>query len=414
MKFMLLVLQNVRRNKLRTTLTCLGTMVLVVVVTLVWSVLTNLQAQLDQDKSKMKAIVTERWRIPSQMPYAYARGLSEGAARKEGDIRPEDSMSWSFYGGSTDPEKRTRESMLFAIAMEPRKMTTMLDELDDLPDSQAQELKRVADAMEKNVQAIIVGKDRLAALKRRVGDRFKLTSINYKGIDLEFEILGVFPPGRYDQSAIMNIEYLNRSLEKYERETGRKHVQADRSMNLFWLVVPDTAAFNKISGQIMESPDYKAPAVRVETLAAGVATFMEPLKDILWGMRWLLAPAVLATLSLVIANAISISVRERYTEFAVLKVLGYKPWQILTIVLCEALIIGTLSGLLSAALTWLVVNHVVGGLPVQLGFFGKFYVPAAAFWWGTAVGAGTALVGSLLPAWTACRVRVAQVFARVA
>ena len=57
-------------------------------------------------------------------------------------------------------------------------------------------------------------------------------------------------------------------------------------------------------------------------------------------MRWLLVPAILVTMALVIANAISISVRERRTEMAVLKVLGFHPTQILLLVLGEALLIG--------------------------------------------------------------------------
>ena len=64
----------------------------------------------------------------------------------------------------------------------------------------------------------------------------------------------------------------------------------------------------------------------------------------LFGMRWLLVPSLLVTISLVIANAISISVRERRVEMAVLKVLGFSPNQILLLVLSEALLIGCMSG----------------------------------------------------------------------
>ena len=39
MKFLMLILKNVRRNAIRSTLTAVGTMVLVFVVTLVWSIL---------------------------------------------------------------------------------------------------------------------------------------------------------------------------------------------------------------------------------------------------------------------------------------------------------------------------------------------------------------------------------------
>ena len=80
-------------------------------------------------------IVTERWQIPSQMPFAYADSLGRGAARDDrpGDVKPTDSMTWQFYGGSVEKGTRTREGSLFAFAMEPRKINTMMDELDSLP-----------------------------------------------------------------------------------------------------------------------------------------------------------------------------------------------------------------------------------------------------------------------------------------
>ena len=93
MKQLLLIVKNVRRHPLRTLLTALGTMVLVSVVTLVWSVLAFLDAMSVQKASDFKAIVTEKWRIPSLMPMSYAASLSKGAARRPGDERPLDFMT---------------------------------------------------------------------------------------------------------------------------------------------------------------------------------------------------------------------------------------------------------------------------------------------------------------------------------
>ena len=45
-------------------------------------------------------------------------------------------------------------------------------------------------------------------------------------------------------------------------------------------------------------------------------------------------------------------------------------------------------------------------------FLDEFLVPLAALWWGPVLGAATALLGSVAPAWSACRVQVAAVFAR--
>ena len=90
----------------------------------------------------------------------------------------------------------------------------------------------------------------------------------------------------------------------------------------------------------MSSPEFTDPAVKCETASSGIASFLDAYRDLLWGMRWLLVPAILVTMALVIANAISISVRERRTEMAVLKVLGFGPTQIMMLVLGEALLIG--------------------------------------------------------------------------
>src|SRR5579871_3303147 len=111
-----------RRNWVRTTLTSLGTMVMVFVATLVLSILTFLDRVTTEKSQNLKAIVSERWQLPSQMPYAYAGALSEGAPQNEGDFRvaPQDSMTWSFYGGSTEKDMRlaTRDNFLFAFALD--------------------------------------------------------------------------------------------------------------------------------------------------------------------------------------------------------------------------------------------------------------------------------------------------------
>ena len=73
-------------------------------------------------------------------------------------------------------------------------------------------------------------------------------------------------------------------------------------------------------------------------------------------------------------------------ELAVLKVLGFRPNQLLLLVLGEALLIGVGSGFVSAAATFAVVNHVLGGIKFPIAFFGAFYIPQAALGWGVATG----------------------------
>lgn len=416
MKFVLLILKNVARNPVRTVITALGTMVLVWLVTMVWSILTFLDQVTAEKAKNLKAIVTERWRMPSMMPFSYASTLKEAAARKPGDARPDDYMTWQFYGGTTDPTKNARENVLFAVATDPAKVLTMFDELEDMSPAQIPELTAAVKRMQVDRRGILIGYDRLEAIHRRIGDRIKLYSVNYKGIDLEFEIMGTFPRGRYDNTCVMNCQYLNDALDAYaQAQPGhKKHPLADRSLNLVWLRVSDRETFGRVAQQITTSPFYGNPAVKCETASSLVTAALEAFRDIIWGVRWLLSPAAMVAVSLIIANAISIGVRERRTELAVLKVLGFRPMQILVLVLAEAMAIGTLAGFSSGALTYLIINHVMGGIKFPIGFFGSFYIPIQALWWGLAMGAGTSFLGSALPAWNARNVKVAEVFSKVA
>jgi putative ABC transport system permease protein len=427
-----LIVQSFRRNVVRSTLTSLAIMVMVLVVTLVWSMLSLLDKVTSEKAKDFKAILTERWQIPSQMPYSYVSGLARGGSRSEKDIVPMDSMSWTFYGGTTDPVNRTRENIIFFFAMDPAKMitilrddkgnplrdgdgkiifNTMMDDLDQATEAELLDLDRACREMEKDPSKVVLGYDKLEALKKRPGERIKVTSVNYKEIDLEVEIIGMFPRGRYDASSIINVKYLLNGMDAWKQKNGKAHPMADKCLNLMWLKVPDTQAFRQVAEQVEESPEFKSPAVKVETASNGIANFLDGYKDFLWAVRWLLVPAILATMVLVIANAISISVRERRTEMAVLKVLGFSPVQIMILILGEAIFIGVLSGLLSSTIAYVAINA-RGGLKFPIAFFPTFLIPFEALLWGLSIGGITSLLGSILPAWSARSVKVAEVFAK--
>src|SRR5262249_57110411 len=130
----------------------------------------------------------------------------------------------------------------------------------------------------------------------------------------------------------------------YKVKPGAAHAMANRSLNLVWLKVPDTEAFRRIGEQITSSSLFTNPAVKVETASSGIASFLDAYRDLLWGVRWLLVPAILATMALVVSNSISISVRERRQGMAVMKVLGYRQRQILALGLVTTLAVAGVVG----------------------------------------------------------------------
>jgi putative ABC transport system permease protein len=184
-KHALLIFKSLRRNLRRTILTGLAIFVLVFVVTLVWTVLWFLDMVTAEKSKDFKAIVTERWQLPSQMPFSYAATLSEGAAAKPEDVRPEDHMTWQFFGGTIDPGKRTREGIVFFFCMDPAKLLTMMDGLDTLTGEQRDDLEEGIRKMQNNKRGVLIGRERLRLMNKEIGERMTVSGLNYKDINLE-------------------------------------------------------------------------------------------------------------------------------------------------------------------------------------------------------------------------------------
>jgi putative ABC transport system permease protein len=411
-----LVLRSLIRSLLRTSLTYLAVFVLVFILTAVWSVLDFLSALTAQKDQNLKGIVTEKYQIPSQMKPSHLQGIKDMIAELPPDQRPdnvEDNiMTWAFVGGTLDPNKRTFQNSLFFFATEPEKILKMMPGLEDLTGEELDQIRKATAYMEKNPKAVVVGAERLRQLGKRVGDRMKLTSINYKDIEFDFEIIAEFPAGsRWEQSAVMNRRYLDNELDAYKGRNGKEHPLADKCMNLIWVRLPSPKAFDTLSDKLSD-PGKFSPAIKMEIESSAYANFLSPYKTLISFLRYALAPGLLIITTLVASLVIGIGVRERRTEIAVLKVLGFRPWMVLGLVLGEALLIGTLSGFMATATAYSLVNA-LGGIPLPIGFFGKFFIPENALWWGPAIGAVTSLIGSILPSVTAYGIKASQVFSRV-
>src|SRR5262249_30744448 len=331
-----LVLKNLRRNMLRTVLTCLATIVLVLMVTLIWTVVYFLDQVTTERAKDIKLIISERYSNPSQLRNSAANYLDPRHAscilRDEHDkllLGPDDFMTWSFDVGSVDKTKITMQNLIFFFVMEADAVKNMMDDLGDLDDELIRKLK-------DRPENVLVGRERLEMMDKRVGDTIIVQGINqYVNLDLRAVIVGQLPEGRYNQSAIMNTTYFNNSLDDYGRKNRTPHVLEPYRLNYIWLRVPDRPSFERVADIIDKSPMFKDREVKVETASSGIGAFLDAYRDLLWGVKWLLVPAILATMALVVSNSISISVRERRPEMAVMKVLGYRPRQILALVLGE-------------------------------------------------------------------------------
>ena len=123
----------------------------------------------------------------------------------------------------------------------------------------------------------------------------------------------------------------------------------------------------------------------------------------------LILGAVFFTLLLVSGNTMSQSVRERISELAVLKTLGFSDRSVLGIVLSESILIILIGGLLGLGFGWFLVQ----GMAEQFGAFlpGVFLSPTAIL---TAISImlGTGFIAGIFPAVKAMRLTIIDALAR--
>jgi putative ABC transport system permease protein len=123
---------------------------------------------------------------------------------------------------------------------------------------------------------------------------------------------------------------------------------------------------------------------------------------------------ILAIMTLILANTIAMSVRERTHEYGVLRAIGFPPGHILGFIVGESLLIAAVGGLVGIGAVVLLINHGIGPLIEENGgFFPYFRTPAWVL--GVALAAATLLGGiaSALPARRASRLKVTDALRRV-
>src|SRR5260370_25611132 len=172
-----MMFRSIKRNLLRTSLTYVAIFVLVFVISGIWTMLNFIDSITQDKENNLKAIISDKHQFPSKMRrsldreiYDMAMSLPPQMRRKNG---PNDIMTWSFVLGTLDPNNPTQKNSVFFFSMEPRKLLTMMDGIDDLTPSELEQLKAAVAEMERNPRAAVIGAERLKMMEKNVGDRVK-------------------------------------------------------------------------------------------------------------------------------------------------------------------------------------------------------------------------------------------------
>ena len=117
---------------------------------------------------------------------------------------------------------------------------------------------------------------------------------------------------------------------------------------------------------------------------------------------------VLLMFGLVAASTMAQSVRERTSELAVLKTLGFTGPAILALVLAESLFIAVLGGGVGLALAWLLAER---GDPTG-GLLSVFVLPPRDLWLGAALMIAMGALAGVVPAVGAMRLKITDALRR--
>jgi len=251
----------------------------------------------------------------------------------------------------------------------------------------------------------LIGPDLAAKFGWKVGDIIQLTSVipSYQtGRPFEFVVRAVYRvdqarfPGTNSSALFFNYPYLNEALQ------GRA------GFSMYKLLIADPSKAARISKTVDELFENADPPTRTETEAAFRASFLSLSGNLVKLLR-AIGLAVCFTILLVTANTLSMAVRERQTEIAVLKTLGFTSRLVLGLVLAEALVLGTLGGglgimLSRAAITALPRAPFIGDVVAGFPNLGLTPVVAAL---GMSLAVVIGLLAGLIPALGAYRAPIA-------
>jgi putative ABC transport system permease protein len=209
-----------------------------------------------------------------------------------------------------------------------------------------------------DLRGALIGRKLANKFGWKVGDTFFLESFipPYRKPDgpFEFVVRAIFDvdpakhPGTDTTVMFFHHKYLYEATGRRLQGTGTYNIEIED---------PDKAGeVSKAIDALFENSDAQTRTETEKAFAAGFISMAGNLALLLNGIGL----AVAFTILLVTANTMSMAVRERRTEIAVLKTLGFSSAQVMGLVVAEAVFLGLLGGLVgiggSQGIMWMLTH----------------------------------------------------------
>ncbi|MFZ5569279.1 MAG: ABC transporter permease [Thermodesulfobacteriota bacterium] len=248
-------------------------------------------------------------------------------------------------------------------------------------------------------QGCIVGRKTFERFGWKIGDRIPIQASIYRGV-WDFTIQGVYDAKRQADDTTQlwfHYEYLNERTPFQKDFVGWYAVR---------VLDPDKATETaKALDGLFANSSFETTSETEKAFLAGFAKQFGNIKLIILSV----GVVVLFTLLLVTGSNMSLSVRERTGEIAILKTIGFGPGKILALVLAESTayaVLGGAMGLSLCKLFTLLGDPTNGLLPV-------FYLSGETVARGCGITLLVGLVSGLIPALMAMRLNIVDAMRRV-
>jgi putative ABC transport system permease protein len=383
-KYINLVLKSARRSKRRTALTMMSVAIAVFLFAALRAVLDGFDA-VAAASSSTRVVTIRSTSMIFPMPSSHVEAI-----RATNGVREVTYANW-FGGIYKDPK-----NFFGQFAIDPESYLRMYPEAIISAEEKA--------AFLEDRTGCLVGDGLAKKYGWNIGDKIVLQPgiPVYGSQDYPFTIRGIYKAA---SSAIDNQSMLFHWKYADERSLVKGQVG--------WIVSevadPDAAA------QIALDIDQKFANSPYETKTDTEKAFSASFAKMLGNLNVLLgsvALAIVITTLFVAGNTMAMSVRERTTEVAVMRTLGFPSSTIFALVVGEGLFVSILGGILGAAAARLTVNGEF--LQMSGGFIPAFGVDN----WNVVTGLGlSALIGVLaavIPAAMASRLKIVDALRRVA
>ncbi|MGE5161798.1 MAG: ABC transporter permease [Betaproteobacteria bacterium] len=385
MFFLKLVARNVFRARLRSTLTVVGLVIAVLAFGLLQTVVRAWYAGSDA-ASATRLIARNAISLTFSMPVYYREKI-----RAVPGVTGVSVSNW-FGGVYKEPKNFFAQFAVDAPTYFPMYPEYVFD-----PDEYA--------AFLRDRRGAVVGRQLADLYGFKVGDTIPLKSSIYPG-NWEFTVRAIYEAR--DETTItrqmyFHFDYLNEQIKKIFPR------RADQA-GVFIVGIADSSASADIARTIDAEFKNSLAETLTETEKAFTLAFVAMIETIVVAIEGVSYVVILIIMA-VAANTMAMTARERLSEYATLKALGFPPRTVALLILAEAMLLAGVGGAIGMLLTPPVVQVFHAA---TISVFAKMPLVPETFYLQAACALAVGVVAGVVPAVRASRIRIVEGLRHVA